>query len=56
MRNEIVRKAIELGRMHGLVTFDQLNDLCPSETTTPEEIEALLRALGDEGINVIEVE
>jgi hypothetical protein len=52
---EIIRKAIELGRMHGFVTFDQLNALCPSDrTATAEDIEAVMTALGNEGINVIE--
>ena len=52
---EIIRKAIDLGRMQGFVTFDQLNALCPSNTTAaPEDIEAMMTALGDEGINVIE--
>ena len=54
MRNEIVRKAIELGRPHGFLTFDQLNELLPSATSTPEEIETLMEALSDEGINVVE--
>ena len=33
-RNEIIGKAIELGRLHGFVTFDQLNELALSETDT----------------------
>ena len=53
-RNEIIRKAIELGQMHGFVTFDQLNERCPSDTMAPEEIEAIMEALRDEGINVVE--
>jgi hypothetical protein len=53
-QDEIIRKAIELGRMSGFVTFDQLNELLPSMTTTPEDIEAVMTALSDEGINVVE--
>ncbi|HZR71348.1 MAG TPA: RNA polymerase sigma factor region1.1 domain-containing protein [Bradyrhizobium sp.] len=53
-RNEIIRKAIELGRMRGFVTFDELNELCPSDTMAPEDIEGILEALSDEGINVVE--
>ena len=57
--DEIIRKAIELGRMSGFVTFDQLNELLlnglsPSTTMTPEEIEVILKALNDEGINIVE--
>jgi RNA polymerase primary sigma factor len=55
-RSDIIRKAIELGRQKGFVTFNELNELLPSTTTTPEYIEALMEALSDEGINVIEDE
>ncbi len=41
MRSDIIRKALDLGRMHGFVTFDQLTELCLSEHDgTPEDIEA----------------
>ena len=58
-RRDIIRKAIEFARQRGFVTFDQLNELLlnelsPSTESTPEEIEAILKALNDEGINVID--
>jgi hypothetical protein len=55
-RGEIIRKAVEIGRMHGIVTFDQLNELLPSDAdmAAPEDIEALMQALSDEGIRVVE--
>jgi sigma-70-like protein len=53
-RSEIIRKAIELGRPRGFVTFDQLNELLPSTTTAPEDIEAVMEALRDEEINVVD--
>ena len=49
---DIIRAAIEIGHRSGFVTFDQLNELVPSTTTGPEEIEALMQALSDEGIDV----
>jgi hypothetical protein len=55
-QDEIIRKAIELGRMSGFVTFDQLNELLPSTTSTPEDIEDLMAALSEEGINVVEAD
>ena len=57
-RNELIQKAIELGCMSGFVTFDQLNELLPTgkDAIAPEEIETLMEALGDEGINVVEGE
>ena len=54
--SDVVRKAIELGRDKGFVTFGELNELLPSTTTSPEYIEAVITALSDEGINVIEDE
>jgi len=54
--SDIIRKAVELGRQKGFVTFDELNRLLPSTTTAPEEIEAVMAALSDEGINVVEDE
>jgi hypothetical protein len=55
-KGDVVRKAIELGRDKGFVTFDELNELLPSTTATPEYIEAVLTALSNEGIHVIEDE
>lgn len=50
----VIQKVIELGRLKGFVTFDQLSELLPSATTEPEDIEAVMEALSDEGINVID--
>ena len=50
----MIQKAIELGRLTGFVTFDQLNELLPSATTEPEDIVALMEALSDAGINVVD--
>ena len=59
--SDIIRKAIELGRDRGFVTFDELNallvnELSPATTIASEDIEAILGVLSDEGINVIEDE
>lgn len=53
-RRGIIQKIIELGRLGGFVTFDQLNELLPSATTESEDIEALMEALSDEGINIVD--
>lgn len=53
---DTIRKIIELGRDRGFVTFDELNELFPSTTATLEDIEAVMTALSDEGIHVIEDE
>ncbi|UFX45997.1 RNA polymerase subunit sigma-70 [Bradyrhizobium sp. 41S5] len=51
---DAIRMAVELARSTGAITFDQLNDLLPSTTTTPDDIEAVMQALSEEGINVVE--
>jgi RNA polymerase primary sigma factor len=49
-----IQRIIRLYGPRGFVTFDQLNELLPSTTTEPEDIEAIMQALSDEGINVVE--
>ena len=55
-RKGMIQKVIELGRLRGFVTFDQLNQLLPSATTEPEDIEALMEALSDAEINIVDAE
>jgi hypothetical protein len=55
-RQEMIRMALELGRPTGTINFDQLNKLLPSATTTPEDIEAIIQALSDEEINLVEAD
>jgi RNA polymerase primary sigma factor len=49
---EIIRRAIEIGKRTGFITFDQVNELCPSDRVQPEDIEALFAALVEDGIQV----
>ena len=51
---DFVRRAIEIGHRRGFVTFDQINELMPSNKIAPEDIEALLEALSAEEIQVTE--
>jgi Sigma-70 factor, region 1.1 len=50
---EIIRRAIKIGNKAGFITFDQLNELCPI-ALDPRDIEALMTALSEAGINVCE--
>jgi hypothetical protein len=50
---EVIRRAIELGERNGTLTFDQLNELVPSNLA-PEDIEMLLSALGAKDIQIVE--
>jgi len=48
---KIIRMAREISNRTGAITFDQLNELCPKELG-PEDVEALLAALREEGIHL----
>jgi hypothetical protein len=50
---EAIRRAIEIAGPTGSITFDQLNDLVPSDLAS-EDIEALLSALSDQDIQLVE--
>jgi sigma-70-like protein len=51
---KLIGAAVEIGERNGAITFDELNELCPSWQATPEEIEQLMQALSDAGIDVVE--
>ena len=48
---ELIRRAVEIGKRTGFITFDQVHEMCPPDRG-PEDIEALFAALGDEGIRL----
>ncbi len=49
-----VRKMIKNAKRRGYVTYEQLNEVMPSEEVTSEQIEDTLAMLNDMGINVVE--
>src|SRR6202050_4147633 len=49
-----VKKMTKQAKKRGFVTFDQLNEVLPSDTTSPEQIEDIMSMLSDMGINVTE--
>src|SRR6516165_10311207 len=51
-----VKKMIKHAKKRGFVTFDQLNEVLPSDTTSPEQIEDIMSMLSDMGINVTEAD
>jgi len=52
----MIKRAIEIGEQQGFITFDQLNELTLLTATKiePEDIEFLMTALSDHGIDVRE--
>src|SRR5437763_11832097 len=51
-----VKKMIKQAKKRGFVTFDQLNEVLPSDTTSPEQIDDIMSMLSDMGINVTEAD
>ncbi|MGB3489865.1 MAG: RNA polymerase sigma factor region1.1 domain-containing protein, partial [Xanthobacteraceae bacterium] len=51
-----VKKMIKQAKKRGFVTFDQLNEVLPSDQTSPEQIEDIMAMLSDMGINVSETD
>src|SRR5512142_2703199 len=51
-----VKKMIKQAKKRGFVTFDQLNEVLPSDTTSPEQIEDIMSMLSDMSINVTEAD
>lgn len=47
---EVIRRAIEIGKLDGRITFDELNKLCEGAVLDPKDIERILNALSEVGI------
>ncbi|MCB4771096.1 RNA polymerase sigma factor RpoD [Ancylobacter sp. Lp-2] len=51
-----VRKMIKLAKKRGYVTYDELNEVLPSDQNTSDQIEDIYAMLNEMGINVVEAE
>src|SRR6185437_15801627 len=51
-----VKKMIKAAKKRGFLTFDALNAVLPSDSTSPEQIEDIMAMLSEMGINVVETE
>ena len=51
-----VKKMIKAAKKRGYVTYDELNEVLPSEQVSSEQIEDIMSMLSDMGINVIEAD
>jgi len=56
MTNQSVKALIKVAKQRGYVTYDELNDVLPSEEVSSEQIEDIMSMLSDMGINVVEAE
>src|SRR4026209_988582 len=51
-----VKKLIKTAKARGFVTYDELNEVLPSEEVSSEQIEDTMSMLSDMGINVIDTD
>src|ERR671921_1557130 len=56
LTDQSVRRMIKAAKKRGYVTYDELNQVLPSEEFTSEQIEDVLGQLSEMGINVVESE
>jgi len=56
MSDQAVKKMIKAAKARGYVTYDELNEVLPSEEVSSEKIEDTMAMLTDMGINVVEAE
>jgi RNA polymerase primary sigma factor len=54
MSDAAVKKLIKTAKARGFVTYDELNEVLPSEEVSSEQIEDTMSMLSDMGINVID--
>ncbi len=56
MSDQAVKRMIKTAKSRGYVTYDELNEVLPSEEVSSEKIEDTMAMLADMGINVVEAE
>src|SRR3989304_10240389 len=56
MSDAAVKKLIKAAKARGFVTYDELNEVLPSEEVSSEQIEDTMSMLSDMGMNVIDTD
>src|SRR5690348_1401073 len=51
-----IKKLVARAKKRGYITVDQLNEMLPQDQMTSEQIEDVMSALNDMGVNVVENE
>src|SRR3989344_7287819 len=52
LKEKELKKLIELGKSRGVLTFDEVNDLIPTDVTETAKIDAIMEFLADSDIEV----
>jgi RNA polymerase primary sigma factor len=56
LSDQAVKRLIKTGKTRGFITYDELNEVLPSEEVSSEQIEDIMAMLSDIGINVVEAD
>ena len=56
LSDQAVKRLIKIGKTRGFITYDELNEVLPSEEVSSEQIEDIMAMLSDIGINVVEAD
>src|SRR5215207_347291 len=56
LTDQSVKRMIKAARKRGYVTYDEVNEVLPSDQVDPDQIEDVLAQLSEMGINVVEAE
>jgi RNA polymerase primary sigma factor len=54
LTDQAVKKMIKVAKARGYITYDELNEVLPSEEVSSEQIEDIMSMLSEMGINVID--
>ncbi len=53
-REQDVRRLIDLGRERGYLTYDQVSDMLPADTVSPEQLDDVMSIFGEMDIEVVD--
>ncbi len=56
LSDQAVKRLIKTAKSRGYITYDELNEVLPSEEVSSEKIEDILAMLSDMGINVVDAD
>lgn len=51
---DIFEEIVNIGKRRGVLTYDEINDVLPSEFFSPDELEDLMDVLSDMGVRVVD--
>jgi len=54
--SEELKKLITLGEERGFLTYDDINDVLPSDVVSPDQIDDIIMLFGEKQIDVIDNE